>query len=617
MKLRNPSIWIAVLSTVSVVCLVAVDLRSTSPGAIIAVHGRESDLSGRSGCAQCHGGDGVTMGTACLECHGEVREDIELGDGMHGLLAPNVGMECAMCHSEHHGEDFIAVNLRSFVIAGVPDPAGFEHELVGYEMGGAHLALECKECHVFAEEPLLPEGGRRYMGLDQDCTLCHLDPHESSIPGDCSACHVQDAFDDLTPFEHDERFPLVGGHADPGCLDCHPRGTDHSVEVLAGIGPKPSPRDCQDCHSSPHADAFIAGVAPLFALTARESCSVCHEAEHEGFRDVGLRLTLAEHAASGFPLEAPHGDSACADCHLPEAEDFDGRYPGRVFRGEPAGCESCHEDAHRGFFDSASARFGASEAGECARCHVATTFADIPAGRFDHGLWTGFPVVGAHAQSRCEVCHPPTVGPNAQGRTFGWATDHFGLIEGCATCHMDPHGGSFEAPSLAREIEGRTGCARCHVETSFRTFPDGFDHLAWTGFGLAGAHGETSCASCHPPVLKQPTGRTFARAVSRDCADCHGNPHAGQFTENGVSDCLGCHASTVSFAELDFDHDRDSSYPLDEAHRALACSECHKPWKLQGDVEIVRYKPLGMACTDCHGVEQGKLRTKNRYGVRR
>jgi hypothetical protein len=36
----------------------------------------------------------------------------------------------------------------------------------------------------------------------------------------CADCHVQTDFHAFDTYTHDERFPLTGAHAAPGCFDC-------------------------------------------------------------------------------------------------------------------------------------------------------------------------------------------------------------------------------------------------------------------------------------------------------------------------------------------------------------------------------------------------------------
>ncbi|NJN14530.1 MAG: hypothetical protein HC813_02580 [Planctomycetes bacterium] len=51
----------------------------------------------------------------------------------------------------------------------------------------------------------------------------------------------------------------------------------------------------------------------------------------------------------------------------------------------------------------------------------------------------------------------------------------------------------------------------------------------------------------------------------------------------------------------------DSRFRLDKTHAALDCAACHKPERIDGK-EIVRYRPMGMECSDCHGSQSNPLR---------
>jgi len=627
----NPRFWIAFLSTAAVLCVAAVNLDRTSPGPLATVHARE-DLA----CADCHGGWFGTMTEACLACHEAVGDQIEASGGLHGALGSLRAQACSTCHTEHHGPDFNLVNRQSFVRAGIEDPGEFDHKLVGFEMDGRHRELTCVECHEHADDAVLPEGATRYMGLDQGCEKCHQDPHEGRMQLACARCHGQIAFDQLVPSDHDERLPLTGGHAEVSCRDCH-----EDLEAV-GAGRTQEARTCLDCHESPHQTEF------------EESCGSCHRPHQKLFREPGLEISAAQHARTGFKLDAPHDERECRDCHAPEATRFSERYPGR----KADDCVRCHKDPHAGQFkrgciechqrerfephafsvemhgktatklehshleaechachkgeeprvfagtrsacaachkDVHAGRFDAT----CAACHKPTHFRDLDQAAFDHSKWTGFAVKGAHAQSDCESCHPRTARPDETGRTFGRVKK----FEGCVTCHSDPHQGGFKESA---------GCEECHAHTSFRAFPEGFSHGQWTGFPLQGKHSETGCASCHAPLRKADAhGRTWERARGRQCTDCHADPHARQFVIEGRNDCQRCHRSAVSFSDLSFRHDLDARFRLGKAHRQVACEACHKPFK-RGKVQTLRYRPMRRRCVDCHGAATDPLRRRKR-----
>lgn len=605
-----PKLMLGAVSALGVALVVIRDSQRSTPGDLSAVHQRVEGLDSRQGCVQCHGEGEVQMLDACLECHEDVGANIKDGEGLHGSLDTNLAVQCAVCHSEHHGEDFPMVNKRSFFLAGVPDAAAFDHGAIGFEMGGTHLDLLCVDCHADASHPILPEGTQRYMGLDKSCASCHEDAHDGLMAKGCADCHTQESFADLSQFVHHERFPLIGSHAGLRCADCHADGTSTSIEAEGGASGPERWRECADCHESPHAESFIAGIALAEELSPGGSCVTCHALEHELFSSELADVTREQHALTGFPLEAPHDEVSCADCHgesIQGAQDFAARYPGR----QPLDCQDCHGDAHEGFFVERAIDLNLPTRPRCAECHLPTTFSELPPQGFAHGHWTEFTLAGAHEQSECTQCHPLSEQADENGRRFGWVSDHFGALRGCATCHSDPHEGQFDVEGLPANIDGRFGCARCHNETSFRSFPNGFDHTLWTGFALDGAHAEQNCSTCHPPHRPDAVGRTWARANGTNCADCHSDSHGGQFDENGATECRRCHEDTSDFHNIDFNHNIDSSFPLDETHRDLNCNQCHRPVDF-GETQIVRYKPMGRECIDCHGSTRSRVRSRGR-----
>ena len=671
--MKSRTQFVIAFASATIVTLVAVsETRRSSPGALATVHGRESDLSGPNDCSACHGGLFGTLREACLECHADIETQLAEPSGLHGTLGPRAE-QCGLCHGEHHGASAALVHRQSFALAGVRDPEQFDHALVGFVMDGKHLELDCAECHDNARTAVLEKGEHRFLGLDQDCASCHEDVHEGRFALSCASCHGQTTWDGLHSLGHEKFLRLEGGHA-LACTQCHGEGTVHALDIVGGKSRRPPARRCVDCHDSPHREEFVAGVSKLSGLGPGVTCVTCHEAQHESFHERELlEMTPEQHAASGFPLGEPHDAVACEKCHADEPREFAARFPGRsadecsvchadphggqfaegpfsdqdclacherthfeppaftveeharaalplegqhaeigcdechekpaedqprTFRGTDTQCDGCHEDAHAGFF--ATFTKGASPAhGDCERCHDAARFANAEKG-FDHAAWTGFPVEGAHAEAGCAACHEVASEPDAAGRRFGRVHELFGEMRGCVTCHADPHGGRFDDPALAAEIAGHADCARCHLTSSWRAEVREFDHGYWTGFALFEEHGTARCADCHAPLAGTAAdGRTTAVADGAGCADCHEDPHAGQFAEEGETDCQRCHDDEYEDF-LSFDHERDARFALGEAHIALECTACHFS-ETREDVAVVRYRPLGIECVDCHG----------------
>lgn len=684
MRALDARLWLGALSVLGVLAYVASAFERKSPGPIARVHGRVPELFAADGCKLCHGGWTTSLSEACRDCHATIATQIEDGAGLHGAIAADTALDCALCHSDHHGTSFAMVNARSFRLAGVQERDAFDHALVGFPMEGKHVEIACTECHEHADADTLPAGAQRYGGLRRDCASCHEDPHEGAMQRACADCHAQVDFGALTAFEHDERLPLAGAHADFACRSCHAADGPHALERLVATPAarvRESWRECADCHSSPHDAAFVEGNARLANVSAGASCAACHDAAHATFTGELVRVDAAQHACAGFALDGPHDALACADCHAGAGDSFDfaARYPGRLaddcvachddphgaqfaagafgatdclscherhrfeppafgveehartalplrgthrdaachacheqasehvprtFVGTAATCEQCHADAHRGFFDALLAARDPVSEGTCASCHLETTFDETP--HFDHGAWTGFGLAGAHAAARCEACHPRAAEADAAGRTLGFVADEWGTVDGCASCHENPHGARFDGPRQPAQIDGRAGCARCHDDTSFRSLSRGFDHGVWTGYRIDGAHAALGCSSCHAP-LRRPDeeGRTWGRAAGTSCAACHADPHAGQFAVGAATTCERCHEDARSFRKLKFHHDVDSRFPLSEAHAVLACVACHRPWEAEDGQQIVRYRPLSRDCASCHGAQPG------------
>lgn len=543
--------------------------------------------------------DGAHLELACRDCHANAEVDV-LPEGEHRFLG--LDQDCATCHADPHG------GQMQFGCATCHGQASFTDRAVpGHEawlsLLGAHEAVDCRTCHAAGTphglEALQP-GAR---DLARQCGDCHETPHSTTfLAGNaaangvepratCAVCHPLDlpAFTDpgvaITPEQHGHGgFPLTEPHHAVDCASCHPPAASYAERH-----PGRAPRQCASCHADPHDGQF--DVPPNAAI-----CVDCHAATH--FDPPAFDRTL--HAATALPLDGRHAETDCHDCHTDPGDEG-----ARRFRGTPNRCEQCHADAHAGRFASAAAELAAQPRGTCAACHGTGAFADVDAAAFDHGRWTDFPIHGAHAQIDCEECHPRAEAPDLAGRRFGRIARHGDGAVDCAVCHGDPHEGTFARDGAPGAIDGRTGCERCHDTASFRALPHGFDHGAFTGFALTGAHQKIACVGCHERLLEpDPIGRTWARARGGDCADCHRDPHQGQFERNGRIDCARCHKSTTTFATLSFRHNLDSRFPLGEAHQKVACSGCHHPETI-GGVQVVRYRPLPMECIDCHGNEGG------------
>ncbi|MEJ2678623.1 MAG: hypothetical protein P8174_06055, partial [Gemmatimonadota bacterium] len=162
------------------------------------------------------------------------------------------------------------------------------------------------------------------------------------------------------------------------------------------------------------------------------------------------------------------------------------------------------------------------------------------------------------------------------------------LASRCLSCHQDEHDGVFVK-------NGGGDCGGCHRQTAWLPVQyDAARHNREASFKLVGAHLTVTCDACHKPTGREAGFRLKASA----CADCHqsDNPHGDQFAGRA---CDACHDQD-SFRIARFDHGK-TRFPLDGAHAGAACGACHKPVKAPSGGTMIRYRPLGTKCEDCHG----------------
>ncbi|MBK9386386.1 MAG: hypothetical protein IPN34_16360 [Planctomycetes bacterium] len=486
------------------------------------------------------------------------------------LAAPE--QSCALCHTARH-ESFTASNVER---------ARELHAASGFALEAPHAQLECAACHAGKEGA---QGfAQRYPGrASRDCAACHGDPHDGQFADGpfardtCTDCHAATHF---APSRFDTElharasFALEGKHRAVSCTECHPPA---ATGVIAERLFSAAPHTCAACHVDPHAGS-------LDARAGERGCTSCHDLH--GFAP--SRFDLAAHAATRFALTGAHEQVACSACHPQRAGSTT---PGdRVLAGAPTACASCHVDPHGGQF----AAVGASTT-DCARCHETTSFQRSAFTEEEHAR-AGFALTGAHRAVSCDRCHTEVATPNGVQRRFR------GTPQQCDACHADVHRGRFARAELPRVVEGQSGCARCHDTASFRAVERArFDHALWTDYRLVGQHARATCEQCHAPDPDPRAARRLGLAPNA-CADCHADPHAGQFRVDGRNDCARCHAESAARFELraSFDHDRDTRFALDASHAKLACSACHVAQPLSEGAKVVRYRPLGQRCEDCH-----------------
>lgn len=419
--------------------------------------------------------------------------------------------------------------------------------------GAGAPKLRCLTCHREIRE--LTEQKRGYHGRvvkagkgDTDCARCHTEHYGENF----RIIRWPTSKDD---FDHRETgFPLAGRHEALKCEQCHnarfipaPRRKLIQVKDLARTFQGLS-ASCGGCHEDRHAGQLGA------------DCQRCHDQSRwkpaPGF----------DHAKSKYPLEARHTTVPCEKCHRPLADNAKViQYKGLQF----AQCAGCHQDPHKGAF-----------AARCEQCHTVGGWKEVrmTAGSFDHSR-TKFPLLGKHEAVACQKCH--------KDANFKTPVAH----ARCLDCHQDRHKGQF-----ARRPDGGE-CAPCHSANGWRpsTFTEA-SHRA-TAYPLLGKHQGVACAKCHAPAgLDTNYHPKFAV-----CADCHRDPHGGQFAREPLGNrCEQCH-TVEGFKPSTYTLTRHQTarFALKGAHAAVVCGDCHREEpKSAGRDRVFHFASL--RCEECH-----------------
>ena len=517
-----------------------------------------------------------------------------------------VGLErdCASCHTDPHRGSLTGACTRCHDTGRWKDAPAFDHAKTDYPLTGKHGDVACAKCHLAARlRPPTDSAGRPTPVFRpvpfKDCSSCHASPHEGSLTGSCSKCHVTSSFKtiDRAAFDHDRtRYPLRGRHADVSCASCHGSAT-RSIA-------RPRFTTCASCHRDPHdGEATIAGKTV--------DCASCHRVD--GFTPA--TFSVAQHRGTAFPLLGRHAAVPCASCHsaraatprLPNAAGAD--VPARrtaasatvPIRMASARCTDCHGDAH------GSQLVHRTDGGACTACHSVEGWKPVTFGTAAHATLR-LALDGAHVTIPCSSCHAakrPGLRPLGSELTAGSAHVAIRPPEtSCADCHADPHVWSARHATTA-------SCSTCHTTRAFRpTTMDAARHAS-TGYPLEGAHRAAPCVACHRQVDRPRAGSTLIAAPTRitplrldsvpaTCNGCHTDPHRGRFTSVASGSCDGCHTIDAFKPAARFDHARIARFPLEGAHQRVRCTACHRqPLGTPPGSPLV-YEGLSRKCESCH-----------------
>jgi hypothetical protein len=196
-------------------------------------------------CAECHprdkGGYALKLvpyhfeDRSCTGCHQDPHKG-QFNERMAQKGPGGATLGCEACHS-----------VKSWI-----DLPGFDHSKTDFALIGAHVKLQCDQCHK-ATEPDGKFSEVSFKSAPKNCAGCHEDVHAGQfvksgrVPG-CETCHNSNKWKPSL-FNHETQtdFSLKGAHVNVGCDECH-KGARKIGEKRV-VFYKPTPRRCVDCHN--------------------------------------------------------------------------------------------------------------------------------------------------------------------------------------------------------------------------------------------------------------------------------------------------------------------------------------------------------------------------------
>ncbi len=273
-------------------------------------------------CQDCHTTPGDFTQFACTNCHVQTETD-DNHQGISGYVYSDNA--CYACHPTGTALD------------------NFDHSLTNFPLTGAHIGLDCEQCH-----------SQGYAGTSSYCFDCHQQDYQASVnpqhaslnfPQDCASCHTTDPGWTPATFDiHDDYYVLQGAHAQIAteCTACHTNGNYSNT-----------PNTCVGCHQSDYNSANNPNHSSEGYPTA---CDECHSED-------AWQPASFDHDGDFFPIySGKHKNKwdVCAECHLSAPDDF-----------STFSCIECHE--HDDPVELADKHSGVSgyvyESTACYSCH--------------------------------------------------------------------------------------------------------------------------------------------------------------------------------------------------------------------------------------------------------
>ena len=336
-------------------------------------------------CAQCHtnGNYNITT-TACASCH---LKDFQ-GTNNPNHAAAGIPQQCEVCHTTSAWQ-----------------PANFDHSKTGFPLTGAHVSVQCAQCHT----------NGNYNLTTTACVSCHLNEfrgttnpnHVSSgFPQQCEICHTTSNWN-ASIFNHATTgWPLTGAHTGVQCSQCHING-NYNISNTA----------CVSCHLT---DFQNTKNPNHISVGFPQQCDVCHNTST-------WSPATFNHNNTSFPLTGAHTSVACANCHV-----------NNNYTTVPTDCYGCHKNEYQA--TNSPNHVSAGFPTTCATCHTTSTWLGAT---FNH---TWFPMNHGRANGVCATCHT-----NSADYT----------IFQCTNCHTKSNTDAGHR-NVSGYIYNSVNCYQCH-----------------------------------------------------------------------------------------------------------------------------------------------------------
>ena len=566
----------------------------------------------QAACGGCHAIPPATPvhtgQTECTACHlptaGPGRTIASRATHVDGIVqVTTVG--CTTCHGMGNSSA-PPMDLNHDTLATDPQVGAHAVHLSG---GAVSSAVACTTCHlvpVDLNDPghvdtMLPAevifSGRAAAMLST--------PTWSTANKRCSNtyCHGAQSSGGSNP------NPLWNAPGTSGCGSCH---------GLPPSAPHPAANNCEACHAPTagpgmtiaSASTHVDGILQVIPT----DCSSCHGSmgnpappkDTNGGSDTTTR-GVGAHASH---INAPLGIAApvlCTECHL---VPVDLNSPGHIDTALPAEVNLGPLSRSAG----ATPMYDPTTQSCTTYCHGMT----LPDGAVTMPQWTrvdgsqascgschGNPPGAPHpSDTRCELCHLPTAGPN---RTIANAATHIdGVLQstsGCDSCHggggssappndldgsadttrltVGAHRSHLDGGAISRAVP----CNECHLVPAENNSPGHVDtprpaEVAFGPLSNQGAHTASyaagTCADsyCHNGVGASTPVPSWTRVDGSQvtCGGCHAIPPATPVHQN-QTECTGCHLPTAGPGRTIANRSTHVDGVLQVT--ALTCMTCH------------------------------------------